>query len=123
MQSGAGDPEISWVSTTELVDLSEYLDGGELVLTTGLSLSADDPRWRDFVADLSRARVAAIGFGIGVVHEHIPDPLGRESLRGAMRVGLQYVAQSYHLKGVLLRIAIFAALAGGAIDSGTADAT
>ena len=38
---------------------------------------------------------------------HTPDPLGRESLRGAMRVGLQYVAQSYHLKGVLLRIAIF----------------
>ena len=39
--------------------------------------------------------------------EHKPDPLGRESLRGAMRVGLQYVAQSYHLKGVLIRIAIF----------------
>ena len=39
--------------------------------------------------------------------EHRPDPLGRESLRGAMRVGLQYVMQSYHLKGVLLRIALF----------------
>ena len=39
--------------------------------------------------------------------EHHPDPLGRERLTGAMRVGLQYVAQSYHLKGVLLRIAIF----------------
>lgn len=39
--------------------------------------------------------------------ERKPDPLGPESLRGAMRVGLQYVAQSYHLKGVLLRIAIF----------------
>lgn len=39
--------------------------------------------------------------------EHRPDPLGRESLRGAMRVGLQYVAQSYHLKGVLARVGIF----------------
>ena len=39
--------------------------------------------------------------------EHRPNPLGRESLRGAMRVGLQYLAQSYHLKGVMLRIAIF----------------
>ena len=38
---------------------------------------------------------------------HTPHPLGRESLRGAMRVGLQYVMQSYHLKGVLLRIALF----------------
>lgn len=39
--------------------------------------------------------------------EHKPDPLGRERLTGAMRVGLQYVAQSYHLKGVLARVAIF----------------
>ncbi|MET4576940.1 MFS transporter [Ottowia thiooxydans] len=39
--------------------------------------------------------------------EHKPDPLGRERLTGAMRVGLQYVAQSYHLKGVLGRVAIF----------------
>ncbi|MFD1710253.1 MFS transporter [Ottowia sp. GY511] len=39
--------------------------------------------------------------------EHRVDPLGRERLTGAMRVGLQYVAQSYHLKGVLARIAIF----------------
>jgi len=38
---------------------------------------------------------------------HRPHPLGRESLRGAMRVGLQYVMQSYHLKGVLLRVALF----------------
>ncbi len=39
--------------------------------------------------------------------EHKPDPLGRERLAGAMRVGMQYVAQSYHLKGVLARVAIF----------------
>ena len=39
--------------------------------------------------------------------EHTPHPLGREPLAGAMRVGLQYVMQSQHLKGVLLRIAIF----------------
>lgn len=54
--------------------------------------------------------VLSVGAAIVILRwrrEHIPDPLGRESLRGAMRVGLQYVAQSYHLKGVLLRIAIF----------------
>ncbi len=55
---------------------------------------------------------AVLSVGAAVVitrwqREHKPDPLGRESLRGAMRVGLQYVAQSYHLKGVLLRIALF----------------
>ena len=72
VQAGAGDPDISWVSTTELLDLSEYLEGGELIMTTGLALEFEDPRWRDFVASLSRARVAAIGFGIGVNHDRIP---------------------------------------------------
>ena len=38
---------------------------------------------------------------------HKPHPLGRERLAGAMRVGLQFVAQSSHLKGVLLRISLF----------------
>lgn len=39
--------------------------------------------------------------------QHRPHPLGRERLISAMRIGLQYVSQSYHLKGVLLRISIF----------------
>jgi MFS family permease len=39
--------------------------------------------------------------------EHRPHPLGREPFGGAMRVGLQYLRQSRHLQGVLLRIAIF----------------
>jgi MFS family permease len=39
--------------------------------------------------------------------EHKPHPLGRERLSSAMRIGLQYVSQSSHLKGVLVRISIF----------------
>lgn len=73
--AGARDPEVSWVSTTELTDLSDFLDGGELVLTTGVRFTADDVRWRDFVASLSRARVAGIGFGVEVAHARIPEPL------------------------------------------------
>lgn len=38
---------------------------------------------------------------------HKPHPLGREKLLSAMRVGLQFVGQSSHLKGVLLRISLF----------------
>ncbi|MEP6969737.1 MAG: MFS transporter [Betaproteobacteria bacterium] len=36
-----------------------------------------------------------------------PHPLGREKLLSAMRVGLQFVAQSTHLQGVLVRICLF----------------
>jgi predicted MFS family arabinose efflux permease/quinol monooxygenase YgiN len=38
---------------------------------------------------------------------HTPHPLGREGLRNAMRVGLQFVRQSPNLQGVLLRISLF----------------
>lgn len=80
------DPEVRWVSTTELVDLSPYLEGGEIVLTTGLTLDADDPRWLDFVSGLSRAQAAAIGFAIGVNHETTPPALiqAASSLRVAL---------------------------------------
>jgi energy-coupling factor transporter ATP-binding protein EcfA2 len=39
--------------------------------------------------------------------EHAPDPLGRERLRSAMRVGLSFVRQSARVKAVLARIAVF----------------
>ena len=39
--------------------------------------------------------------------DHVPSPLGRERLVSAMRVGLQYVAQSSRLRAVLLRISLF----------------
>jgi MFS family permease len=39
--------------------------------------------------------------------EHVPNPLGRERLFSAMRVGVQFVSQSARLKGVLLQISLF----------------
>jgi len=73
--SGDTDPEVRWVSITELIDLSPYLEGGEIVLTTGLALEFDDARWVDFVSGLSRANAAAIGFAVGVNHEDTPPAL------------------------------------------------
>ncbi|MFO1192035.1 MAG: MFS transporter [Rhodoferax sp.] len=37
----------------------------------------------------------------------VPQPLGREKLLSAMRVGLQFVGQSPHLQGVLVRVSLF----------------
>lgn len=39
--------------------------------------------------------------------EHVPNPLGREKLVSAMRVGVQFVRQSQRMRAVLLRIAVF----------------
>ena len=39
--------------------------------------------------------------------EPTPQPLGREKLISAMRVGMQFMGQSAHLQGVLVRISLF----------------
>ena len=39
--------------------------------------------------------------------EHTPNPLGRERLVSAMRVGVQFVWQSQRMRAVLVRVAIF----------------
>ena len=39
--------------------------------------------------------------------EHKPNPLGRERLIGAMRVGVQFVRQSQRMRAVLVRVALF----------------
>jgi MFS family permease len=68
------------------------------------------------IASLGSAAVfvlnAVLSMGSAVLlmrwqREHRPDPLGRERLWSAMRVGVQFVRQSPRLKTVLLRIALF----------------
>ena len=39
--------------------------------------------------------------------DHVPNPLGREKLWSAMRVGVQFVGQSARLRAVLLQVSLF----------------
>ena len=50
-----------WVHVAEVPDIATLLRGGELVLTTGIGLPADDAGLRAFIADL--ADVGACGPG------------------------------------------------------------
>jgi MFS family permease len=40
-------------------------------------------------------------------HQHVPNPLGRERLWSAIRVGVQFVRQSSRLRAVLARVSLF----------------
>ena len=64
---------VRWVAVTELADPTPYLDGGELVLTTGLRLS--DREWAPFVGRLVSAHVSALGLGVGLTHDRVPKAL------------------------------------------------
>jgi PucR family transcriptional regulator, purine catabolism regulatory protein len=66
---------VTAVHISELADPTDYLSGGELLLTTGLALPLGRTEARRYVARLVRAGVAALGFGIGPAHDHVPEPL------------------------------------------------
>lgn len=54
---------IRWVHTTELPDPSQYLEGGELILTNGMWHASPEDAER-FVAALARSAVSGLGYGL-----------------------------------------------------------
>lgn len=68
------DRPVRWVSVTELADPRPFLEGDELVLTTGLRMRSAAAQ-REFVARLVESRVAAIGFAVGLSHAQVPQAL------------------------------------------------
>ena len=65
------DAQARWVATSELADPSPFLEGGEILLTTGL-VERDATGWRRFVGQLLDTGVVALGFGVGLSHPDVP---------------------------------------------------
>lgn len=64
------DRPVRWVAVSELEDPTPFLEGGELVLTTGMRLSAEDAV--PYVSRLVARGVAGLGFGVGLSHDAVP---------------------------------------------------
>jgi hypothetical protein len=69
---------VRWVHSTELLDPTPWLRGGELLLTTGIQLRAAKPQ-RELIARLADHRIAGLGFGTGFAHKRLPAPLVDEA--------------------------------------------
>lgn len=63
---------IDWAHAIELVDPTPYLSGGELVMTTGMNVGANDREQYDYLTRLSAAGVAALAFDTGTTFAHVP---------------------------------------------------
>ncbi|MFI9381547.1 PucR family transcriptional regulator [Kutzneria sp. NPDC052558] len=63
------DRPVQWVHTSELADPTAFLEGGELLLTTGLWVRSGATA---YVQRLHAAGVAGLGFGTGLTHAAVP---------------------------------------------------
>ncbi len=63
---------VRWVAVSEHADPTPWLEGGDLLLTTGMSITGDDQQAAEYVDRLVAAEVAALGFGIGLSHQAVP---------------------------------------------------
>ncbi len=74
LTEGAGwDHPVRWVAVSELVDPTPFLEGGEVVLTTGMPLR--DGGAATYVDRLVAAGVAGLGLGLGLGWDAAPKAL------------------------------------------------
>ncbi|WP_374197211.1 PucR family transcriptional regulator [Nonomuraea sp. NEAU-A123] len=78
---GTLDSVVRWVAVSELEDPTPYLEGDELLLTTGMRLEGD---FSQYVARLVARGVAGLALGVGLSHEEVPPAL----LQAAAAAGL-----------------------------------
>jgi PucR family transcriptional regulator, purine catabolism regulatory protein len=72
------DRGIRWVHISELEDPTQWLSGGELLLTTGIQLDTAT-RQRRFVRLLAEHGVAGLGLGTGFDHDRVPKAMVTEA--------------------------------------------
>jgi purine catabolism regulator len=71
--------EVTWVHTSELVDPTPFLEGGEFLLTTGLGVGELATAQRAYVRRLARHGVAGLGFGVGFGFADVPAAIVEEA--------------------------------------------
>jgi purine catabolism regulator len=71
---------VRWVHSTELIDPTPWLKGGELLLTTGMQLHGPKLQ-RELVDRLADHEIAGLGFGVGFTHRRLPAALVKAAER------------------------------------------
>jgi purine catabolism regulator len=72
--SASAGASVRSVHSSELLDPTPWLSGGELLLTTGIQLDSER-RQREYVARLAAHGIAGVGLGVGFEHRALPPAL------------------------------------------------
>ena len=98
---------IRWVHVSELPDPTPWLEGGELLITTGLGVGELSRPQREYVRRLAGHGLAGLAFGVGFGWGEPPEALADE----AELLGFPLVTVPYEVPFIALTKAIAAQLA------------
>ncbi len=105
--SDGSDNPIRWVHVSELPDPTPWLEGGELLITTGLGIGELSRPQREYVRRLAEHGLAGLAFGVGFGWAEPPAALADE----AEQVGFPLITVPYDVPFIALTKAISAQLA------------
>ena len=104
--------EVSWLHVSELSDPTQFLEGGEFLLTTGLGVGELAATQRAYVRRLARHELAGLGFGIGFGFAEVPAPL----LEEADKLSFPVLTVPYEVPFVAITKTAFTHLAGEQLE-------
>lgn len=102
------EAEVRWVHPLDIPEVSDLLRGGEMILTTGVSIGSDSGAQRRFVRDLQAEGAVGLAVELGFAWEReLPPALVEEADRRglpvvAFRRGIRFVEVSEVVNGSLL---------------------
>src|SRR5437870_9439389 len=103
---------IRWVHVSELEDPTPWLKGGELLLTTGMGVGTTPARNRAYLARLTDAGLAGLGFGTGFSFRRAPKAL----VDAAERNGFPVFEVPYPVPFIAITEAVFTRLVAEQYD-------
>ena len=106
------DNPVSWLHVSELEDPTEFLEGGEFLLTTGLGVGELASTQRSYVRRLAEHRLAGLGFGLGFGFAETPPAL----LAEADKLGFPVVSVPYEVPFVAITKAAVSYLANEQLE-------
>ncbi len=99
--------DVRWVHVSELADPTPWLEGGELLITTGLGVGELSRSQRDYVRRLAEHGLAGLAFGVGFGYPEVPPALVDE----ANRLGFPVLIVPYEVPFIAITKAASAHLA------------
>jgi purine catabolism regulator len=104
--------DVRWLHASELADPTPWLEGGELVLATGLGVGKTAAAQADYLRRLANHGLAGLGFGLGFGFDSVPSPLTAE----ADRVGFPVFTVPYEVPFIAISKAVFTHLASEQLE-------